>query len=105
MEHDLITPFIQMMKSEHNKRGAKLGKYYLEDMEVDEAWEMWATTVQNALTGKTPQELMRGMVNVANTAMYVHNMLEREDSKSVVRKLAEERKKRMDTLDVRRVDR
>ena len=104
MKNDQIESFALIMEAAHNKRPPSLSKYYMESMDVDEAWELWAKTVQDALKGANPQELMKGMVDVANTAMYVHNMLEREDSKSVVRKLAEARKARMGELNVRKVD-
>jgi hypothetical protein len=104
MENDIITAFTNKMKSEHNKRGVKLGRHYLEGMELSEAWDKFANTVQMALkNGSTPKDFMLGMVNVANDAMYVHAMLEREDGKTLVYKIAEERKKRVDTLNVRRV--
>lgn len=92
--NDAFDNFVQKMKDEHEKLGAKMSKHMLEDAELSEAWERFAKSVNHAIAGKNPKQIMLRMVQVADNAMYVYEMLDREDQKTGARKIAEAREKR-----------
>lgn len=93
--YDSFEEFQSLMKAAHEKLGVKKGKHMLEEAELGETWERFAKSVQNALAGANPTQIKQRLVQVANNVMYVHEMLEREDSKTGARKIAEARNQRM----------
>jgi hypothetical protein len=86
--------FVEKMKEEHDKLGAKMSKHMLENADLSEAWERFAKSVNHAIAGQNPKQIMLRMVQVADNAMYVYEMLDREDKKTGARKIAEAREQR-----------
>lgn len=102
-EYNSFDVFIENMRSEHSNLGVQKGNHMLHNATLSEAWEEWAANVQDAISGKNPQQIKHEMVKLANKCMYVHEMLDREDSKSAAYKLAEARKDRMNNFEPRRL--
>lgn len=94
------TDFFELVKIDHRKRGFKNGKYMLEDIELSEAWEHFAESVQSVLEGKNPTQIKQRLIQLTNASLYVHEMLERDTTKPMACKIADERQKRLNDFAV-----
>ena len=100
---DELEAFFEKVRAEHLALGVKKGTQMLNDTEIGEVWDRFATGVQSTINGKNPIDIEKKLAQLGATLVYLHQYMQREESKTATYKLAEARKKRQNEITPRRI--
>ena len=100
---DELEAFFEKVRAEHLVLGVKKGNQMLNDTELGEVWRRFAKDVQNVIGGKNPVQIEQRLSQLGATLVYLHQHMQREESKTATYKLAEARKKRQNEITPRRI--
>ena len=100
---DELEAFFEKVRAEHLALGVKKGTQMLNDTELGEVWDRWALAVLAVRDGKNPIQIEQRLAQLGTASLYLHQHMQREESKTATYKLAEARKKRQNTMTPRRI--
>jgi len=102
-KQDEIEAFFDKVRAEHLALGVKKGTQMLNDTELGEVWDRFAKDVQNIINGKNPTQIEQRLTQLTASCVYLYEYMRREESKTTTYKLAEARKKRVNTFTPKRI--
>ena len=100
---DELEAFFEKVRAEHLALGVKKGNQMLNDTELGEVWDRFAHGVTNVTEGKNPVQIEQRLAQLGAILVYLHQHMQREETKTATYKLAEARKKRENALTPRRI--
>ena len=100
---DELEAFFEKVRAEHLALGVKKGNKMLNDTELGEVWDRFAHGVTSVTEGKNPAQIEQRLAQLGATLVYLHQYMQREETKTVTYKLAEARKKRQNEITPRRI--
>ena len=100
---DELEAFFEKVRAEHLALGVKKGSQMLNDTELGEVWDRWAHAVLAVREGKNPIQIEQRLAQLGTASLYLHEYMQREESKTATYKLAEARKKRQNEITPRRI--